>query len=258
MVRTLGTSWPSHTCCCIHSLPKVYTISVRLIKVGANGYSGKQFGDTTKTKIFVGGLSWETRVDTIRCYFKQFRDPRGRCHHRQVHSKIKRLWFFPSNIHSPARSARPYSETDPLFPQCCYLSSQLLQQHQTEEEHKQPAKGDRDLLRIFSRSELRKAFKKNGGAALVVPSSTSRTRLPACTMNFTLSSFLPQLRQAPSSRPTSPATAGSWCRWWCYSASSGTFSPTTPWSSKQSEINGFRGISATSPRISQLSLRHPA
>ncbi|KAM2994036.1 hypothetical protein FF2_046056 [Malus domestica] len=46
--------------------------------------------------------------------------------------------------------------------------------------------------------------------------------------------------QAP---PTSPATAASWCRWWCYSASSDKFSPTTPWSSKQSERNGFRGIS---------------
>ncbi|KAM0985740.1 hypothetical protein ACFX13_013202 [Malus domestica] len=98
-----------------------------MIKVGANGYSGKQFGDTTKTKIFVGGSPWETRVDTMRRYFKQFRDPGGRCHHRQVHSKIKRLWFFPPNIHFPARSARPYSETDPPFPQCCYLSSQLLQ-----------------------------------------------------------------------------------------------------------------------------------
>lgn len=43
-----------------------------MIKVGANGYSGKQFGDTTKTKIFVGGLPWETRVDTMRRYFEQF------------------------------------------------------------------------------------------------------------------------------------------------------------------------------------------
>ena len=107
----------------------------------------------------------------------------------------------------------------------------------------QPAKGDRDLLRIFSLSELRKAFRENGGSALVVPLSTSRPRLPACTTNSTLLCFLPRLRQAPSSRPTSPATAASWCRWWCYSASSGTFSPTTSWSNKQSERNGFRGIS---------------
>ncbi|KAM1113966.1 hypothetical protein PS2_046229 [Malus domestica] len=54
-------------------------------------------------------------------------DPEGRCHHRHVHSKIKKLWFFPLNIHSPACSARLDSETDPQFPQCCYLSSQLLQ-----------------------------------------------------------------------------------------------------------------------------------
>ncbi|OWM79674.1 hypothetical protein CDL15_Pgr023086 [Punica granatum] len=29
-------------------------------------------GDTTFTKIFVGGLAWETRRDTMRCYFEQF------------------------------------------------------------------------------------------------------------------------------------------------------------------------------------------
>ncbi|KAM1242899.1 hypothetical protein ACFX2G_035207 [Malus domestica] len=40
----------------------------------------------------------------------------------------------------------------------------------------------------------------------------------------------------------SPATAGSWCRWWCYNASSGTFFPTKPWNSKQSKRNGFRSI----------------
>ncbi|KAM1729025.1 hypothetical protein ACFX12_019467 [Malus domestica] len=45
-----------------------------MIKVGANGYSGKQFGDTTKTKIFVGGLPWKTRVDTMRRYFEQFEE----------------------------------------------------------------------------------------------------------------------------------------------------------------------------------------
>ncbi|KAM1420684.1 hypothetical protein ACFX2I_003027 [Malus domestica] len=43
-----------------------------MIKVGANGYNGKQFGDTTKTKIFVGGLPWKTQVDTMRHYFEQF------------------------------------------------------------------------------------------------------------------------------------------------------------------------------------------
>lgn len=32
------------------------------------------FGDTTFTKVFVGGLAWETRSDTLRRYFEQFGD----------------------------------------------------------------------------------------------------------------------------------------------------------------------------------------
>ncbi|CAN6466319.1 unnamed protein product [Victoria cruziana] len=36
-----------------------------------NAGSG-QFGDTTYTKIFVGGLAWETQRDTMRRYFEQF------------------------------------------------------------------------------------------------------------------------------------------------------------------------------------------
>eukprot|EP00850_Spirogloea_muscicola_P003470 SM000014S00258 [mRNA] locus=s14:334834:337046:+ [translate_table: standard] len=31
-----------------------------------------QFGDTTFTKVFVGGLAWETQRDTMRTYFEQF------------------------------------------------------------------------------------------------------------------------------------------------------------------------------------------
>ncbi|GAA0172421.1 RNA metabolism protein [Lithospermum erythrorhizon] len=30
------------------------------------------FGDTTYTKIFVGGLAWETQTDVMRRYFEQF------------------------------------------------------------------------------------------------------------------------------------------------------------------------------------------
>lgn len=30
------------------------------------------FNDTTHTKIFVGGLAWETQRDTMRRYFEQF------------------------------------------------------------------------------------------------------------------------------------------------------------------------------------------
>ncbi|KAF3432747.1 hypothetical protein FNV43_RR23849 [Rhamnella rubrinervis] len=36
------------------------------------GISGTQFGDTTYTKIFVGGLAWETQRETMRRYFEQF------------------------------------------------------------------------------------------------------------------------------------------------------------------------------------------
>lgn len=31
-------------------------------------------GDTTYTKVFVGGLAWETQNDTLRRYFEQFGD----------------------------------------------------------------------------------------------------------------------------------------------------------------------------------------
>ncbi|XP_022930181.1 RNA-binding protein 24 isoform X3 [Cucurbita maxima] len=33
-----------------------------------------QFGDTTYTKVFVGGLAWETQKDTMKNYFEQFGD----------------------------------------------------------------------------------------------------------------------------------------------------------------------------------------
>ena len=32
------------------------------------------FGDTTFTKVFVGGLAWETQSDTLRRYFDRFGD----------------------------------------------------------------------------------------------------------------------------------------------------------------------------------------
>jgi hypothetical protein len=34
----------------------------------------KHVGDTTYTKIFVGGLAWETKRDTLKHYFDQFGD----------------------------------------------------------------------------------------------------------------------------------------------------------------------------------------
>ncbi|XP_076924102.1 uncharacterized protein LOC143586440 [Bidens hawaiensis] len=41
---------------------------------GSSSSSGFQspFGDTTFTKVFVGGLAWETQSDTMRQYFEQF------------------------------------------------------------------------------------------------------------------------------------------------------------------------------------------
>ncbi|TQD74949.1 hypothetical protein C1H46_039520 [Malus baccata] len=75
---------------------------------------------------------------------------------------------------------------------------------------------DRDLLRIFSLLELHKAFKENGGSALILSSSTSRPRLPAYATNSThspssstaassskLSTSLPQLPSNGSSNPAS-------------------------------------------------------
>ena len=31
-----------------------------------------QFGDTTYTKVFVGGLAWETQKETMKKYFELF------------------------------------------------------------------------------------------------------------------------------------------------------------------------------------------
>ncbi|XP_038694175.1 RNA-binding protein 24-A-like isoform X2 [Tripterygium wilfordii] len=38
----------------------------------AGGGGGHQFGDTTYTKVFVGGLAWETEKETMKNYFEQF------------------------------------------------------------------------------------------------------------------------------------------------------------------------------------------
>lgn len=40
---------------------------------GGGGAAG-QFGDTTFTKVFVGGLAWETHKEGMRAYFEQFGD----------------------------------------------------------------------------------------------------------------------------------------------------------------------------------------
>ena len=38
----------------------------------SSGFLNSPFGDTTYTKVFVGGLAWETQSDTMRHYFQQF------------------------------------------------------------------------------------------------------------------------------------------------------------------------------------------
>eukprot|EP00245_Coleochaete_scutata_P007759 TRINITY_DN234_c0_g1_i1.p1 TRINITY_DN234_c0_g1~~TRINITY_DN234_c0_g1_i1.p1 ORF type:complete len:272 (-),score=26.15 TRINITY_DN234_c0_g1_i1:1043-1858(-) len=40
--------------------------------LGSHSSSQGQFGDTTYTKVFVGGLAWETQRDTMRKHFEQF------------------------------------------------------------------------------------------------------------------------------------------------------------------------------------------
>ena len=39
---------------------------------GSNNPGTGQYNDTTFTKIFVGGLAWETQRDTMKRYFEQF------------------------------------------------------------------------------------------------------------------------------------------------------------------------------------------
>ena len=41
---------------------------------GGTGGGAGQFGDTTLTKVFVGGLAWETHKEGMRAYFEQFGD----------------------------------------------------------------------------------------------------------------------------------------------------------------------------------------
>lgn len=39
---------------------------------GGHHHMSSPFGDTTFTKVFVGGLAWETQSETMRRYFEQF------------------------------------------------------------------------------------------------------------------------------------------------------------------------------------------
>ncbi|XP_071685624.1 uncharacterized protein [Rutidosis leptorrhynchoides] len=42
------------------------------VQTPTSNYTAGQFGDTTYTKVFVGGLAWETQKDTMKTYFEQF------------------------------------------------------------------------------------------------------------------------------------------------------------------------------------------
>ena len=44
----------------------------RPFQMAVGGGNSRQYNDTTYTKIFVGGLAWETQRDTMRRYFEQF------------------------------------------------------------------------------------------------------------------------------------------------------------------------------------------
>ncbi|GAA0170122.1 hypothetical protein LIER_40891 [Lithospermum erythrorhizon] len=50
------------------------TTCVNSATKGSNMGHGGQFGDTTYTKVFVGGLAWETQKETMKKYFEQFGD----------------------------------------------------------------------------------------------------------------------------------------------------------------------------------------
>ncbi|GAB4845094.1 hypothetical protein Ancab_038500 [Ancistrocladus abbreviatus] len=52
--------------------PAVAAVQVQAAAGSGGGGGGGQFGDTTYTKVFVGGLAWETQKETMKKYFEQF------------------------------------------------------------------------------------------------------------------------------------------------------------------------------------------
>ncbi|KAM1132327.1 hypothetical protein FF1_046739 [Malus domestica] len=142
---------------------------------------------------------------------------------------------------------------------------------------------NRDLLRIFSLSEVHKAFKENGGSALVMPSSTSRPRLSTYATNSThssssstavssskLSTSLPWLPSNGSSNPASSPQLIIFPQQHRVESSSGQNERDTNCKDLNLERDGSHGISdeedgeacrkklRLSKDQSPLSLRHPA
>ena len=51
-------------------------MAYQAIRGGGSGlqFLNNPFGDTTYTKVFVGGLAWETKSETLHSYFEKFGD----------------------------------------------------------------------------------------------------------------------------------------------------------------------------------------
>lgn len=58
----------------IEKMSPVAAAATNLGGGGGGGGAAGQFGDTTYTKVFVGGLAWETQKETMKKYFEQFGD----------------------------------------------------------------------------------------------------------------------------------------------------------------------------------------
>lgn len=56
----------------VHSKPEIPTCDFDVFHAMAHPHYRSQFGDTTFTKVFVGGLAWETPTEEMRRYFEQF------------------------------------------------------------------------------------------------------------------------------------------------------------------------------------------
>lgn len=56
----------------VHSKPEIPTCDFDVFHAMAQPHYRSQFGDTTFTKVFVGGLAWETPTEEMRRYFEQF------------------------------------------------------------------------------------------------------------------------------------------------------------------------------------------
>lgn len=56
----------------VHSKQGIPTCDFDVFLAMAHPHYRSQFGDTTFTKVFVGGLAWETPTEEMRRYFEQF------------------------------------------------------------------------------------------------------------------------------------------------------------------------------------------